>query len=179
MSKEPLRRIRRVSLVMAWLVTLGGAGLLGLFLWFWSDPALLSAALTGFAGIAMPAALTPLGYWGSLGAAGLALLPALAALWVARRLFLGYARGEIFTAAAARRLGAIGCLLLAGVGTGAVARTLAVLALTWENPPGQRQLALSFSSHDFGLAVLALLLMVVGWVLGEAARLADENRQFV
>jgi len=27
--------------------------------------------------------------------------------------------------------------------------------------------------------VLALLLMVVGWILGEAARLADENRQFI
>ncbi len=179
MSVEPLRRIRRVSRAMAWLVTLGGFALLGLYVWFWSDAELLRATLAEMTGLAIPPELTPLAYWGSLVASSLPFALGLAALVVTRRLFLGYARGEIFTAQAARRLGSLGTLLLAGVGAGVVARTLAVLALTWENPPGQRQLAISFDSQDFGLAVLALLLMVVAWVLGEAARLAEENRQFI
>lgn len=179
MSGEPLQRIRRVSLAMAWLVSLGGVGLLGLFVWFWTDPVLLADAVDAFTGVTLPQPATPLAYWGSFAAAALPLVPGLAALWVARRLFLGYAQGEIFSARSARRLGSIGCLLLIAVVGGILSRTLAVLALTWENPPGERQLAITLGSQDFGLAVLALLLMVVGWILGEAARLADENRQFI
>ncbi len=176
---DRLRRIKRVSRFMAWLVSLGALALLGLFLWFWSDPQLLHHALGEMAGIALPGELTPLAYWGSFLTSWLPMGLALGTLWLTRSLFLGYARGEIFTTAAARRLGGIGCLLLLTVGAGAVARTLTVLALTWENPPGQRQLAVSLSSNDLGLTILGLLLMVVGWVLAEAARIADENRQFV
>lgn len=179
MHHEPLRRIHRVSSLMAWLVSLGGLALIALFAWFWSDPHLLRDLLQTMTGIRVVEPMTPLAYWGSFAAAALPFGLGLATLWVTRRLFLGYARGEIFTITAAKRLSAIGGLLLAGVVAGVVARTLAVLALTWENPPGQRQLAISLNSHDFGLAVLALLLMVVAWALGEAARLAEENRQFV
>ncbi len=179
MQREPLNRIRRVSSFMAWLVTIGGLALVAFFAWFWSDPDLLKGWLQEFTQLPVTIPLTPLAYWGSFAAASLPFALGLATLWVTRRLFLGYARGDIFTLAAARRLTAIGGLLLASMGAGVVARTLATLALTWENPPGQRQLAVSLSSHDFALAVLALLLMVVGWILGEAARLAEENRLFV
>ncbi len=178
-AHDRLRRIRRVSRFMAWLVTLGALLLLGLFLWFWSDPELLHHASEEMTGFAPPGPLTPLAYWGSFLASWLPMGLALGALWLTRSLFLGYARGEIFTSAAARRLGGIGLLLLLAVGGGVLAHTLTVLALTWENPPGQRQLAVSLSSHDFGLTVLGLLLMVIGWILAEAARIADENRQFV
>lgn len=178
-SAGRLARIRRVSTIMSWVVALGGLGLLGLFLWVWSEPALLHDLLAESTGIRVAGALTPLAYWGSFAAAWLPLSLALATLWLGWRLFRGYAQGEIFTRPAARRLGGIGRLLLATVAAGVVARTLSVLALTWENPPGQRQLAVSLSSTDFGLAVLGLLLTVVGWVLAEAARLADENRLFV
>jgi len=187
MSVEPrspdgarrLRRIRRVSAAMAWVVSLGAVALLALFLWVWSDPMVLPGVLAAATGVAVELPLSPLAYWGSFAAAWLPLTPALAALWLARRLFRGYAEGEIFTLAAARRLGGIGRLLLLTAGAGVLARTLCVLALTWQNPPGQRQLAVSLSSNDFGLLVLGLLLTVVGWILAEAARLNDENRLFV
>lgn len=174
-----LRRIRWVSRAMAAFVGLGGLALLALFLWIWSDPALLHAAILKTTGIDVADSLTPLAYWGSFAAAWLPLGLALACLWLTTRLFLGYARGEILTTAAARRLSGIGGFLLATVVASFLARTLAVLALTWENPPGERQLAFSLSSNDFGLMVLGLLLMVVGWILAEAARIAEENRQFV
>ncbi len=179
MRSEPLLRTRRVSRAMVWLVTLDVLALLGLFIWFWSDPNLLRETLAEMTGIAVSEQLTPLAYWGSLAAACLPFSLGLATLWLTRRLFLGYARGEIFAVAATERLGGIACLLLISVAADVLTRILAVLALTWENPPGQRQLAISLSSHDFGLAVLALLLMGVAWILGEAVRLAEDNRLFV
>ncbi|GAB5471304.1 MAG: hypothetical protein Kilf2KO_43340 [Rhodospirillales bacterium] len=174
-----LRRIRRVSRAMAWCVSLGAAALLILFLWFWHDPALLGMAIGEMTGLSVTGDLTPLAHWGAFAAACLPFGLALWGLWLTRRLFLGYARGEILTRPAARRLAGLGALLLGTVLAGILARTLAVLALTWENPPGQRQLAISLNSHDFGLAVLGFLLLVVGWILGEAARLAEENQLFV
>jgi len=47
---------------------------------------------------------------------------------------------------------------------------------SWMNPPGQRVLALTISSHSAGLALLALLLFAIAWVMAEAAEIAEDHR---
>lgn len=105
--------------------------------------------------------------------------PALVALWTARGLFARYGRGAVFSTQNARAIRRIGTALLAGTGLAILGRTLAVLILTYDNPPGERSLAVSLASHDLLLALLGALLLVVGWVMAEATRQADENRLFV
>ena len=96
-----------------------------------------------------------------------------------RALFRGYAQGEIFTFAAAKRLRTIGCALVLGVPAGVVAGMLVSVVLTAANPAGQRQLSISFGSAEFSALVFGGLLLVIGWVMAEAARLAEENRQYI
>ncbi len=53
------------------------------------------------------------------------------------------------------------------------------LVLTWGNLPGQRILALSIGIDDYMIAALGGLVLAIGHVMTEAARLADDNRQIV
>ena len=105
--------------------------------------------------------------------------PAIWGLWELRRLFQGYAAGAIFTVAAARRLCHCAYALLA---LGAIAPFGAMglsLALSADLPPGARRIAISISSDDLGLLLMGIILLVIARVMGEAARLAEENAGFV
>ena len=57
--------------------------------------------------------------------------------------------------------------------------TLAILALTWGNPKGERQLWFGLSSDHYLSLLFGLLLLALAQVLHEAARVADENAEFV
>lgn len=100
-------------------------------------------------------------------------------LLTARRLFLGYAGGDVFSESAGRRLARIGWSVAALPIATNISITIAALLATWDAGPGQRILKFSFSGADFLALVYGVLLIVVGYVLTEAARLSEENRQFV
>jgi hypothetical protein len=105
--------------------------------------------------------------------------PAIWGLWELRRLFQGYAAGAIFTVAAARRLCHCAYSLLA-LGVIAPFGALGLsLALSADLPPGARKIAISISSDDLGLLLMGIILLVIARVMGEAARLAEENAGFV
>lgn len=109
-------------------------------------------------------------------------LPGVAAIWTllaARRLFRRFAAGEVLTPAVAGGLGRVGAGLLAIAALGLVARPLQTVLASLGNPPGSRVLALSIESPDLGLLLSGGLMTVIGWILAEAARIADENRRFV
>ncbi|MEM8957246.1 MAG: DUF2975 domain-containing protein [Pseudomonadota bacterium] len=98
-------------------------------------------------------------------------------LWQMWRLFRRYARHEAFTAACAvaiRRVGlgliALGCLSL-----------ISDPALTVLASIGQEQgsMVVSFSSNDVGLLLCGGLLWVIGQVMAEAARQADDLRAII
>ena len=59
-----------------------------------------------------------------------------------------------------------------------ITSVLSVL-ITWSNPPGQRQLMLSFSSSDLVTLVVGILLFVIAWSLREGARIAREHAEIV
>jgi hypothetical protein len=53
------------------------------------------------------------------------------------------------------------------------------LILTWSAPPGGHELSLKIASDDILLAVFALCVLIVSWVLTEASALSEEIEQFV
>lgn len=179
-TRTPLERVRRVA---QWVrvLTVAGAVTLPLgTLWVWSSPDRVAHFVAGNLGLnAAGLHLTPSTSW--LGAL-VNLLP-VAAGWFALlqiwRLFGGYMRGEFFTPDATQRLRRLAMALLAVAFAQVVARTATGLVLTLHLPPGQRQLIVGFSSHDYVLLLFGLLLWAIAHVMVEATRLAHENEQFV
>ncbi|MEQ1612422.1 MAG: DUF2975 domain-containing protein, partial [Hyphomicrobiaceae bacterium] len=94
-------------------------------------------------------------------------------------LFDAFRLGNVFTADAPVRLRRIGSCMVALALLRPLAATLLGLALTWSNPPGQRILAIAISIDDYMIAAFGGLVLAIGHVMVDAARLADDNRQIV
>lgn len=173
-------RISRLSALFQWacraaLVALLASMVVMAFL-LPQDPSLIAHYLPDIVLVAPP----------SPGRFGLLLLvlalPQLAVLyvlWQLERLFGLYRRGETLTAAPALRIRRIGLGIMVAALMSVLMRPLAGLILTLGNPPGERMLVLLLSSTDIGLVLAGGLMLVVGWIMGEAVRIAEENRGFV
>ncbi len=114
------------------------------------------------------------------GFAGLLPLAALVyTLWQMRALFGRYRTGEILSRSCAHLMLRIGRGLFALAGLGILAQMLQLLALSWGAPSGQRVLAFGLDSADLGFLLSGAFVLVVGRVMAEAARVAEENEAFV
>lgn len=102
-----------------------------------------------------------------------------AAMWEMARLFSGFSRQAILVPATGMHLRRTGIFLFLFAVLSPVTRTVGALAVTLANPPGQRLLSVSFESQDMVLALIAVLLLMLGHVMAEAAQIADDNRQIV
>lgn len=73
----------------------------------------------------------------------------------------------------------------AGIGTSAsglsdfVANLVSPTILSWTNPDGPEPIRWYFDSEPAGLVVCGGGFYLIGWILAEARRLADENESFV
>ncbi len=177
MPEDTLSRIRAVSLFLRGLARVGliGLGLLALVTvaktgWLLSlleadGPELVT--VTGATTLALQAVVLIL------------LLPPAYTLLQVRHLFTHFAEGRIFDPAPALAIRRTGIGMLAMVAGGILAKPLVTVLLTMGNPPGQRQVSVAVSADTYVLALFGGLMITLGWVLGEATRLSDENRQFV
>uniref|UniRef100_UPI003BAAD4C8 hypothetical protein n=1 Tax=Stappia sp. TaxID=1870903 RepID=UPI003BAAD4C8 len=179
-SAARLARIVRLSRIMAGVILVMIAGL----------PVLLVLVAVfgsgGVDGLLLEALNAPA--TGSLDASSRAALLLLAAvplgltlcgLEILRRLFLAFAQGDILVPASGLRLKRIGIVVACLAPVTILTRAAASVAATWSNPPGMRELAVGFGSSDLLAIIAGMLLVILGWALEEAARVADENRQFV
>ncbi len=174
------RRIRSVSRYLKIVALLGAVGIGGLSLYFAAVPSMFEAQiLPDYAHLLIGSGVTPVKRIGLivLLAGPVSLL--VYAMWRISRLFACYERGRIFAPAAARHIRAAGAALAANGGLSVPVHTLAVLLLTHDNAPGKRMLTIEVSSTSYATLLFGGLLIVIGWVMHEAARVADENRQFV
>lgn len=102
-----------------------------------------------------------------------------AALFSVRKLFLRYARGEILHAATAVCLRRCGVALVAfGIAT-PIVRTLMTVLVTIGNREGEQMFAIAFSSNEFIISLVGVLLMIIGWAIADAAQIAEDSRQIV
>jgi hypothetical protein len=179
-STAPTDRFVRLSRTMMWLTTFGIAliavlTLLGAFIPDWTRNVAL--AKLGQAGIALP--ITPLGQV----LAGIALaIPVgvmLYGLVAVRRMFAGFARGAVFTVAAARDLQIFAATVLAQAPLGPLTAASLSAALSVGNPPNERAITIAFSINDYFALLVGGVLLAIATVMREAARLAEENASFV
>lgn len=101
------------------------------------------------------------------------------ALWTVASLFASFAAGAIFVPETGTRLRRLGILLLLFAVVSPLIRAIIGLIVTIGNDEGQRMLAISISSQDIIVALVAALLIALGHIMAEAARIADDNRQIV
>lgn len=100
-------------------------------------------------------------------------------LWCVRGWLAACANGETFQGDTARRVIRIGQGLLALAIVEIVSHTAIILALTWNNPAGERTFSIAIDGTGMFLILAACLLTLFGYIQSEAARLMAENREFV
>ena len=177
---EALGRVRKASRLLKGLTTLGVLGVLSAAIAFAAVPSWFDTVIPPtFSELAPDYEITPLKRAGLLMLMTVPLAAVVFGLWHVRLLFGSYERGEIFTRAAARHIRLAGLAMAANVIATLIAYPLGSVLLTYDNPPGARQVSIAFGSNHYMLLLTAGLLIVIGWVMGEATRLSDENRQIV
>lgn len=172
------RRIRRLALAVRLLSALGALVLLGLPPLFWSRPGWVQRVAEQEWGARL-VQLDAGARWAGLAASALPVAAGLWALWEIWRLFGCYGRGELLALRPAGHLHRLGLALIAQAAALPLGQTLAVLALTLGNAPGQRQLIFRLSSEHYMSLLFGLVLLALAAVMREAARVADENAAFV
>jgi Protein of unknown function (DUF2975) len=102
------------------------------------------------------------------------------ALWVGMLLFRGYRRGEIFARSSAKLLTRIGWALFAQTPICmAITFMLGRVLANTSQPGAELSLSFNVTNVDLGPIAFGLLAVLIGKVLGEAVRLAEENEMFI
>jgi hypothetical protein len=183
-APKPDAQIQRVSAVLAWtLIILAAALFVGslINLLRLDDAQMLRAA--GIGGEALrQAQLVPLPAVTRALVIASSLLPVVllcAALLFLRSTFLQFAQGAYFSSRAIAGLRRFALMIgFMGV-TYILLSPLHSVLLTMGNGPGHKQLVLSITSSHVMSIVVAVCVWVVAWVMGHAASLQEENRQFI
>ena len=186
-SPHPLpvlaQRLRRLSGAVRGLSLAGALCLLALPLWIVWGAAESAEPMQGLYGGQViglaQGGLTAAVRWRL---AGVTLLPvgvALGALWQLWWLFGAYRQGDVFGDEALRRLERFGVAMALLAVVQPLSTSLAAVAASLDNPPGQRVVVLIIGSSDYTVLMCALVFLALGRVIREAARLARENQEFV
>jgi hypothetical protein len=181
-------RLRRFSNAMVIVTSLGIALIAGLMILMFPGVMVLVFFIPDWTHNLVLA--PPGNAWGNLtltpgrvaAAAGIIAIPVgvlLFGLWQARALFANFAKGRVFTLASARHLRDFAACVLAQAILGPLSSAAVFLALTFSNPPGNRQFAIPLSLDNYVALIVGGVLLAVAWVMVEATRIADEHASFV
>jgi Protein of unknown function (DUF2975) len=180
---DPAERLRRMALWMRALIALGALILVLVPAFFWTaEPgALQKAAADLLPAGAQPGrfTITPEVRYGAIAVVAVNVAVGLYALLQVWHLFGAYGRGVVFGPEASGCLRRLAWALMAAALVRPVTNTLVVLLLTWNNPPGQRQLVIGLSWEDYLSVLFGCLLLAMSWAMAEARRLEQENAGFV
>jgi len=96
-----------------------------------------------------------------------------------RALFELFRKAVFFSEANARLLHKFAMMLFFSTLASPIARALVSVAVTINNPPGQRAVVVNIGSGDLNSLFVATVFLAVAWVMREAHTLAQENAEFV
>lgn len=122
------------------------------------------------------------GVWQRLIGLAIALVPQAALLygvWQLRLFFLEFGQGQIFSGAAAVRMGRFARALFAYAVLDFFATALLTGLATFANPPGERILEFEIGAGDVKLYFLIILFYALTRVIAEGIRIARENSEFL
>ncbi len=91
------------------------------------------------------------------------------------KLFKLYELGQVFTSENIRHIKICAYAILAWFLSDFLAYSLLILALTIDNPPGERILSISLTTKHFSTLVISLISIVIAQIMDEARKLKDEN----
>lgn len=92
------------------------------------------------------------------------------------RLFRFYEQAEIFTEQTVGCLRTLGRLLIGLFLAGIVQEPLMSVALTLQNPPGQRMLTFGLNSDNLTVLLFGGVVVLIAWVMDEGRKLQEEQR---
>ena len=179
-APDSLVRLQRLSRAFEMLTLAGIALVCAVPVAIALVPELLAGALAarlGPAGAAMD-----VGLGGRIGAALVLAVPLGVMLWgllAVKRLFAGFARGEILTERAAGCLRRFAIAVVLQAPLAPIVSAALSLAVSAGNPPGERFVAIALSSTDYFALLVGAVLFAAATVMREAARLSAENAAFV
>lgn len=177
-SADGLRRIRRLAWIVRLLCLMGVVVIGALPFFFWAQPDWVAEV----AGKTWSLTVVQLDMASRLWGLAAMMLPTsviLFSLWHMWSLFGCFAQGELLAPRPAQHLRYLGMGVSSLAAVQPLGHTLAVLALTWGNPKGERRLWFGLSSDHYLALLFGLLLLALAQVLREAVRVADENAEFV
>ncbi len=179
-SSATLSRIKSASRILQGLTSCGMVLVAGVSIGLILNPAWFDVAVSNaFSALNIASGITPAKRLGLICLMAAPLAITLYGLWHLRLLFAAYRDGRIFGDEAPAHLFKVGLAMAGNAASVIIVHSLGSLILTWDNPPGSRQFAINLSSDSYTLILTGGLLIVIGWVMREAARISDENRQFV
>lgn len=185
MTPAPMRfpavgQLGRLSALMCVVVAVGGALAEAALVWVWLTPSWVEAYVVPTLRLqSVPVALDAGTRLTAFAASMVPMAVLLYLLHQAYELFDAFRLGQVFSPQAPIRLRRIGSCILALALLRPITSSLLGLILTWTNPPGQRILALSLSIDDYMIAALGGLVLAIGHVMSEAARMAEDHSQIV
>ncbi len=101
------------------------------------------------------------------------------ALKVLVHLFRNYESGQIFSLENANCYQKLGYSLFYWVAGGVVYGAVMSVILSFNNPPGERVLMLSFEGMDALTIVFGFIVLIISWVMKEGYILADESQHTI
>lgn len=117
--------------------------------------------------------------WVGVAVAMIPFVFAMLALNGMRRLFALYRSGDPLDPQSGPLIRMIGQNLLISAVLGLVLQPARTGLMSMSNPPGERFMSVGISSSDVGFILVAGLLMLIGWSMSEATRIAAENKEFI
>lgn len=179
-AEATAQKIRRISRIMTWVIAVGAVALTAAYAAVWLVPGWLESIASGtFLGHGVPITQSIAIRTVTALVAAIPLMMLIYGLWQIKRLFQLFGDGSYFTIEGSQHLLKFGAALLLAAPAGVVTRAISSVLLTMQNEEGSRHLVLQAGSNDYFMIVLGGLLLAVGWVMREAARMASELNQIV
>jgi hypothetical protein len=101
------------------------------------------------------------------------------AVWRLRQLFGLYAQGLIFTTENTRCMRHFAAAVVAFAIAKPITGALLSVVLTMNNPPGQRQLAISAGSSELTTLFIGGVFLIIAWIMDEAREMAEEQAEII
>jgi hypothetical protein len=101
------------------------------------------------------------------------------ALQVLIRLFRNYERNEIFSINNTMSYQRLGCCLFYWVGASILYGAVMSVVLSFNNPPEERILTISFVGMDLLTIMRGFIILIISWVMKEGFILANENKHTI
>ena len=127
----------------------------------------------------LPQAEWPISVWFGIAVGLIPFVFAMLALNGMRKLFALYKLGDPLAPKAVLFIREIGKYLLAAALLGVAVQPAKSALMSMSNAEGERFVSIGITNSDVGFILVAGLLLLIGWSMSEAQRLAAENREFV